>query len=200
MSMKYTLRLAKPEDAEKLLEIYAPFVISSDRTLSDVSFEYEVPSVEEFTERIKNISADYPYIVCEHEGRLLGYVYAHPYIQRAAYQWGAEATIYLAPEGQGCGLGKVMYAALEALLRLQGVVACITASNEHSVKMHEACGYKIIGTFNNTGFKHGHWLDMVWMEKVIAEYPKQPALIKKIGELPLEPVTAVLKEASARLQ
>lgn len=107
MSMKYTLRFAKPDDAEKLLEIYAPFVISSDRTLSDVSFEYEVPSVEEFTERIKNISADYPYIVCEHEGSLLGYVYAHPYIQRAAYQWGAAVTIYLAPEGQGCGLGRL---------------------------------------------------------------------------------------------
>lgn len=203
MSMKYTLRLAKPDDAEKLLEIYAPFVSSNDRTLSDVSFEYEVPSVEEFTERIKNISADYPYIVCEHDGRLLGYVYAHPYIQRAAYQWGAEVTIYLAPEGQGRGLGKVMYAALEALLHLQGVVvtyACITASNEHSVKMHEACGYKIIGTFNNTGFKHGHWLDMVWLEKVIAEYPEQPALIKKIGELPPEAVAEVLQEASARLQ
>lgn len=168
-----------------------------------VSFEYEVPSAEEFTERIKNISADYPYIVCEHDGRLLGYVYAHPYIQRAAYQWGAAVTIYLAPEGQGRGLGKVMYAALEALLCLQGIVvtyACITASNEHSVKMHEACGYKIIGTFNNTGFKHGHWLDMVWMEKVIAEHPKQPALIKKIGELPPEAVAAVLQEASARLQ
>lgn len=141
MSMKYTLRLAKPDDAEKLLEIYAPFVISNDRALSDVSFEYEVPSVEEFTERIKNISAAYPYIVCEHDGRLLGYVYAHPYIQRAAYQWGAEVTVYLAPAGQGRGLGKVMYEALEALLRLQGIVvtyACITASNEHSVKMHEA--------------------------------------------------------------
>lgn len=203
MSMKYTLRLAKPDDAEKLLEIYAPFVISSDRTLSDVSFEYEVPSVEEFTERIKNISAHYPYIVCEHDGRLLGYVYAHPYMQRAAYQWGAAVTIYLAPEGQGHGLGKVMYTALEALLRLQGIVvtyACITASNEHSVKMHEACGYKIIGTFNNTGFKHGHWLDMELMEKVIAEHPKQPELIKRIGELPPETVIAVLKEASARLQ
>lgn len=203
MSMKYTLRLAKPDDAEKLLEIYAPFVVSSDRALSDVSFEYEVPSVEEFTERIKNISADYPYIVCEHDGRLFGYVYAHPYIQRAAYQWGAEVTIYLAPEGQGRGLGKVMYEALEALLRLQGVVvtyACITASNEHSVKMHEACGYKIIGTFNNTGFKHGHWLDMVWMEKVIAEYPEQPELIKKLGELQPEAVAAVLKESSAKLQ
>lgn len=203
MSMKYTLRFVKPDDAEKLLEIYAPFVASSDRALSDVSFEYEVPSVEEFTERIKNISADYPYIVCEHDGRLLGYVYAHPYIQRAAYQWGAEVTIYLAPDGQGHGLGKVMYAALEALLRLQGIVvtyACITASNEHSVKMHEACGYKIIGTFNNTGFKYGHWLDMVWMEKVIAEHPEQPELIKRICELPPETVTAVLKEASASLQ
>ena len=96
-----------------------------------------------------------------------------------------------------------MYAALGSFTAPAGgscYLRCITASNEHSVKMHEACGYKIIGTFNNTGFKHGHWLDMVWMEKVIAEYPKQPALIKKIGELPLEPVTAVLKEASARLQ
>lgn len=203
MSMKYTLRLAKLADAAELLAIYAPFVASSDRALSDVSFEYEVPSVAEFTERIKNISADYPYIVCEHEGRLLGYVYAHPYIQRAAYQWGAEVTIYLAPEGQGRALGKVMYAALENILRLQGVVvtyACITASNEHSVKMHESCGYKIIGTFNNTGFKHGHWLDMVWMEKVIAEHPKQPELIKKIGELPDEVVAAILRDASAKLQ
>lgn len=203
MSMKYTLRLAKPDDAEKLLKIYAPFVISNDRTLSDVSFEYEVPSVAEFTERIKNISAAYPYIVCEHEGRLLGYVYAHPYIQRAAYQWGAEVTIYLAPEGQGRGLGKVMYAALENILRLQGVVvtyACVTASNEHSVKMHESCGYKIIGTFNNTGFKHGHWLDMVWMEKVIADYPAQPELLKKVGELPAEAVAAILRDASAKLQ
>lgn len=203
MSMKYTLRLAKLADTAELLAIYAPFVASNDRALSDVSFEYEVPSVAEFTERIKNISAAYPYIVCEHDGRLLGYVYAHPYIQRAAYQWGAEVTIYLAPEGQGRGLGKVMYAALENILRLQGVVvtyACITASNEHSVKMHEACGYKIIGTFNNTGFKHGHWLDMVLMEKVIAEHPKQPALIKKIGELPAEVVAAILRDASAKPQ
>lgn len=203
MSMKYTLRLAKLADAAELLAIYAPFVASSDRALSDVSFEYEVPSVAEFTERIKNISAAYPYIVCEHEGRLLGYVYAHPYIQRAAYQWGAEVTIYLAPEGQGRGLGKAMYTALEALLRLQGIVvtyACITASNEHSVKMHEACGYKIIGTFNNTGFKHGHWLDMVWMEKVIADYPALPEPIKKIGELSPEAVVEVLAKASAKLQ
>lgn len=190
------LRLATPADAAELLKIYAPFVESEDRNLSDVSFEYVLPSVEEFAGRIKDIAASYPYIVCEREGKLIGYVYAHPYIQRAAYQWGAEVTIYLAPEGQGIGLGRVMYTALENLLRLQGVktlYSCITASNEHSVKMHEALGYKIIGTFDKTGFKHGHWLDMVWMEKRIAELPAAPAPIKKIGDLLISEIEENLK-------
>lgn len=194
---KCYLRLATPADAAELLKIYAPFVESEDRTLSDVSFEYIVPDVEEFAGRIKEISTFYPYIVCEHEGRLLGYVYAHPYIQREAYQWGAEVTIYLAPAGQEAGLGRMMYTALENLLRLQGIVvtyACITASNEHSVKMHEACGYKIIGTFNNTGFKHGHWLDMVWMEKRIAELPAVPLPIKSVQKIPAEQLEAILNE------
>ncbi len=190
------LRLATPADAAELLKIYAPFVESEDRNLSDVSFEYVLPSVEEFAGRIKDIAASYPYIVCEREGKLIGYVYAHPYIQRAAYQWGAEVTIYLAPEGQGVGLGRVMYTALENLLRLQGVktlYSCITASNEHSVEMHEALGYKIIGTFNKTGFKHGHWLDMVWMEKRIAELPAAPVPIKKIGDLLISEIEENLK-------
>ncbi len=202
MNKKYTLRFAQPADAEALLKVYAPFVVSEDRALSDVSFEYEVPSVAEFAERIKNISAGYPYIVCEQEGEVIGYVYAHPYIQRAAYQWGAEVTIYLAPAGQGWGLGRVLYTLLEDLLRLQGVVtlySCITASNEHSVGMHAAMGYKIIGTFNNTGFKHGHWLDMVWMEKVIAPYPEVPQPIKTIGELPQTVVATLLSEAESKL-
>lgn len=196
MLKNYHLRLATPADAAELLKIYAPFVESADRNLSDVSFEYEVPSVEEFAGRIRDISSAYPYLVCEHEGRLIGYAYAHPYIQRAAYQWGAEVTIYLAPEGQGVGLGRRLYAALEALLQKQGVVvlySCITASNEHSVKMHEALGYKIIGTFNNTGFKHGHWLDMVWMEKRIARLPAAPQPIKPIGALTVAELEEALK-------
>lgn len=196
MLKNYTLRLATPADAAELLKIYAPFVASEDSNLSDVSFEYEVPSVEEFAGRIRDISASYPYLVCEQEGRLLGYAYAHPYIQRAAYQWGAEVTIYLAPEGQGRGLGRVLYTALEELLRKQCVVvlyACVTASNEHSVKMHEALGYKIIGRFNNTGFKHGHWLDMVWLEKRIAELPAVPQPLKAIGDLTVAELEQALK-------
>lgn len=196
MLKNYTLRLATPADAAELLKIYAPFVASEDRNLSDVSFEYAVPSVEEFAGRIRDISANYPYLVCEQEGRLLGYAYAHPYIQRAAYQWGAEVTIYLAPEGQCRGLGRRLYTALEELLRKQGVVvlyACVTASNEHSVKMHEALGYKIIGRFDNTGFKHGHWLDMVWLEKRIAELPAVPQPLKSIGDLTVAELEQALK-------
>lgn len=198
-SEKYTFRMVALEDAAKLLEIYTPFVISEDRSISDVSFEYEAPSLEEFTNRIKTISAAYPYLVCCYEGEPVGYAYAHPYIQREAYQWGAEVTIYLAPVAQGKGLGRVLYEALEELLAAQGIInlySCITASNEHSVMMHKAMGYKIVGTFNNSGFKHGHWLDMVWMEKVLGLYPKEPKLIKKVGDLEEEIIRAVLDKAN----
>lgn len=201
MSGKICIRRVRLEDAAALLKIYTPFVISEDSNLSDVSFEYEAPSLKEFTARIKNLAAAYPYLVCERGGELLGYVYAHPYIPRAAYQWGAEVTVYLAPAGQGVGLGRVMYTALEEILRFQGVVtiyACITASNAHSVGMHMAQGYKIAGTFKKCGFKHGHWLDMVWMEKVIGEHPAQPALLQNWRELPEAAVQQILDDASAK--
>ena len=90
-----------------------------------------------------------------------------------------------------------MYTALERLLRLQGVVvtyACVTASNEHSVRMHEALGYKIVGTFNNTGFKHGHWLDMVWLEKRLADLPAQPAPLRGVQELAAAEVAEILQQ------
>lgn len=199
MPDKFVVRLAVPEDAGALLEIYAPFVVSPDRNISDVSFEYTEPSVEEFAGRIKGIGAGFPYLVCEEDGRAVGYVYAHPYITRAAYQWGAEVTIYLAPEAQGRGLGRILYDALEKLLLLQGIVtlyACVTASNIHSVKMHEACGFKIVGTFKKTGYKHGHWLDMVWLEKVIADHPAAPKLVKSIKKLPESEIAAILKAAA----
>ena len=199
MSKDFKIRLVTIDDAEALLAIYTPFVISEERSISDVSFEYEAPSLEEFANRIQNISAEYPYLVCEYKGNLLGYAYAHPYIPRAAYQWGAEVTIYLAPAGQGKGIGRVLYAALEELLKMQGIIntyACVTASNLHSVKMHEALGYRIVGSFKQCGFKHGHWLDMVWLEKVLCERPQQPPLIKKYPELEDTLVEKVLAKAS----
>ena len=132
MSQKVCVRAATPQDAEQLLRIYTPFVISADCSLSNVSFELEVPSVEEFRQRIVDISKKHPYLVGEVNGQVLGYVYCHPYRERLAYQWSVEVTIYLAPVGQGKGLGRLLYETMEKLLCLQGVTmaySCITLGN-----------------------------------------------------------------------
>lgn len=190
------LRPVVLEDAAVLLAIYKPFVESEDRQLSDVSFEYVAPTVEEFEERIRNISATYPYLVLEEEGQAVGYAYAHPYIQREAYQWSAELTIYLGPSGQNKGYGRILYGAVEKILFAQGIInayACITKSNLHSVGFHSKLGYTVNGEFPCSGFKHGHWLDMVWMKKELAAYPEKPELIKGWQELDQHIIDEALK-------
>ena len=197
------VRAAAPEDAEQLLEIYTPFVISEDSSLSNVSFELAAPDVEEFRQRIQDISKQFPYLVGEVNGQILGYVYCHPYRERLAYQWAVEVTIYLAPAGQGKGLGRLLYETMEKLLCLQGVTmaySCITVGNDHSIKMHEALGYRLIGTFTNSGYKNGQWLDTVWLEKQLQPCPKQPDNIKSWWEMDPDVVATVLTEATAKLQ
>lgn len=197
------VRAAAPEDAEQLLEIYTPFVISEDSSLSNVSFELAAPDVEEFRQRIQDISKQFPYLVGEVNGQILGYVYCHPYRERLAYQWAVEVTIYLAPAGQGKGLGRLLYETMEKLLCLQGVTmaySCITVGNDHSIKMHEALGYRLIGTFTNSGYKNGQWLDTVWLEKQLQPCPDQAYNIKSWWELDPDAVAAVLTEATAKLQ
>ena len=197
------VRAAMPQDAEQLLEIYTPFVISEDCSVSNVSFELTAPSLAEFRQRIVDISSKYPYLVGEKDGQILGYVYCHPYRERLAYQWSVEVTIYLAPAGQGKGLGHLLYETMEKLLCLQGVTmaySCITVGNDHSIKMHEALGYRLIGTFTNSGYKNGQWLDTVWLEKQLQPCPKQPDNIKSWRELDPDAVAAVLTEATAKLQ
>ena len=192
-----SVRFARLEDAKALLAIYRPFVESENPELSDVSFEYVAPSEEEFRERIKDISARFPYLVLEKAGVPLGYAYAHPYAVRAAYQWSVEETIYLAPEGQNRGYASVLLGVLDRLLVLQGVTnayACITATNAHSVGLATSLGYRLVGTYKDCAFKNGHWLDMVWLEKVLQEHKEKPELIKSIWEIDQEAVARILQD------
>lgn len=188
--MAYKIRMAAADDAAELLRIYAPFV-----TDTAVSFEYTVPSETEFAERIKNISADYPYLVYEEDDKITGYAYVHRYLERAAYQWDVEVTVYLEAQVQGRGVGLLLYEALEALLKKQGVknlYACITAANTHSINFHKAAGYKIIGKFTNAGYKNGSWQDVVWMEKSIGTFEQLPEMPRKITELEQTEISSVL--------
>lgn len=182
------IRTAVPEDAVALLEIYAPYV---EHTA--ISFEYEVPSVEEFRERIVNRLEKYPYLVAEVDGRMLGYAYTSPFVGRAAYGWSAETTIYLREDCRKMGVGRALYGALEEVSKAQNILnlnACIgypQAEDEYltmnSVKFHEHMGYQIVGMFHNSGYKFGRWYHMVWMEKLIGEHKDKPERVIPFREL-----------------
>lgn len=175
-------------DAERLLEIYAYYV-----TDTAISFEYTVPSLAEFQSRIKRITEKYPYLVVEKDGQIQGYAYAHPFVEREAYDWCCETTIYLDKNARKCGLGRMLYEALEARLKEMGIInlyACIARTdkedeylNNNSPEFHEHLGYKTVGEFRKCGYKFGRWYDMIWMEKIIGEHKDDQPKIRYYPEL-----------------
>ena len=169
------IREASVEDAARLLEIYAYYV---EKTA--ITFEYDVPSLEEFRGRIRHIKERYPYLVIERNGVIEGYAYAGVFKDRAAYDRSCEMTIYLDRGAVGGGLGRKLYEALEEALKAQGMLnlyACIgypDVPDEYldynSAQFHEHLGYRTVGTFHQCGYKFGRWYSMIWMEKMIGEH------------------------------
>ena len=111
------IRTAKTEDAGRLLEIYDYYVRNTA-----VSFEYETPSLDEFTRRMEQTLSQYPYLVIVRDDRIEGYAYAGPFKSRAAYGWSCEISIYLDHSARKCGLGRMLSEALEAELKKMGVL------------------------------------------------------------------------------
>ena len=101
------IRIANEADIPAILKIYAPYVLTSTAT-----FEYTVPTLEEFTHRFREITRQYPWILWEEDGEILGYAYASAPYTRAAYAWCAEPSIYLRGDVRGRGLGTKLYACL----------------------------------------------------------------------------------------
>lgn len=157
------IRPATEADVPAILAIYAPYVQNTT-----VTFEYDVPCAREFMRRFLSVTEKFPWLVWEEKGELLGYAYAAAPFERAAYAWCAEPSIYIKEEARGRGIGKRLYAALEAILRHQGyqlLLALITGENTDSLRFHEACGYTQNAHFADCGFKFGRWMGVIWMEK-----------------------------------
>lgn len=173
--MSMTIRTARPADAEQLLAIYAPYVKDTA-----ITFEYELPSIGEFSARIENTLKKYPYFVAETGGEIVGYVYAGPFKARAAYDWAVETSIYIKMGKRRMGIGARLYEELEGALKSQGILnlnACIAYTDiedahltNDSVAFHERLGYRMVGQFHQCGYKFHHWYDMVWMEKLIGDH------------------------------
>lgn len=173
------IRIASADDAKALLEIYTPYV---EKTA--ITFEYDIPTLQEFENRINRTLKNYPYLVAEQNGELLGYAYTGPFVGRAAYGWSAEVSIYLKETKRKMGIGRRLYDALEQISKAQNILnlnACIgytETEDEHltnnSMEFHAHMGYTLVGRFHNSGYKFGRWYDMIWMEKLIGEHSDTP--------------------------
>lgn len=181
--MGAVIQPASPADAAELLAIYAPYV---EHTA--VTFEYEVPTLAEFTGRMERVLETFPYLKAVENGRILGYAYAGPFHPRAAYAWAVETTVYLDPAARHQGVGRQLYTVLERALAAQNVLnlnACIAypaREDEYltldSVLFHQKMGYQMVGRFHECGRKFGRWYDMVWMEKMLGPHkPDQPDVV-----------------------
>lgn len=176
--MDIVIRVAREEDARELLNIYAYYVENTA-----ITFEHEVPTLEEFTCRIKETLNNYPYLVALVDGKIAGYIYASRFRTRASYAWSAETSIYLDEQYHGMGIGKRLYAELENILVKQNVVNVyagaanpveedeyLTRNSEH---FHEAIGYRVVARYHECGSKFGRWYNLVELEKIIGDrtYP-----------------------------
>ena len=186
------IRTASIQDLPAILEIYSYYILHTA-----ITFEYDVPTPEEFRLRMEQTLRMYPYIVAEEDGNILGYAYAGPFKTRAAYNWSVETSIYVAKEARQKGIGTLLLAHLEALLQRQNILhvnACIAYPKEtgdpyltcESVRFHEKNGYRLVGRFHDCACKFSRWYDMVWMEKMIGEHVTPAPAVIPFPQLPTE--------------
>lgn len=167
------IRLARASDSAAIRAIYAPFCEES----SAVSFEAEVPSVDEIASRVEKTMQRFPWIVFEKDGAVLGYAYAGEHKSRAAYRWSADASVYLDSQARKQGVGTRLYNCLFAILREQNYVnvyAGITLPNPASQALHRSLGFSEVGVYKKVGFKGGAWHDVIWLELSLLEHPEKP--------------------------
>lgn len=199
MTSSYQIRLLESSDNEACREIYRPYIEESI-----ISFEYEVPSLSEFSNRIAAICSSYPWLVCTYNGQVIGYAYASKHRDRTAYQWAAEVTVYIDSAHHRKGIARVLYQALFQLLRLQGyytVYAGISLPNEKSVGFHRSMGFDTVGIYKNVGYKFGAWHNTVWMQLTLSELHPNPSEPKPLDAIkPLPSFTDIFTAANQELQ
>jgi len=183
--MAMTIRIATETDAEPIRDIYAPFCLDTP-----VSFETQAPTVEEMRHRIAKTLKSLPWLVCEDDGQVLGYAYASPHRERAAYRWSVDVSVYVREGHRGKGLGRALYRSLFTILRLQGfynILAGISLPNSASMSLHQSMGLRLVGVYRAIGYKCGQWHDVAWCQLTVrdrSEEPRDPVEFARVRDLP----------------
>jgi L-amino acid N-acyltransferase YncA len=162
-----SLRTATAADIAAITRIYADAVAHGT-----ASFELEPPDVAEMARRQQAlVTRNFPYIIAERDGAVVGYAYAGPYRDRRAYDWCVEDSLYIAPEFHRQGIGRLLLTRLIAESEARGFRQMIgvvgDSANTASIAVHAAVGFRLIGNFQSIGFKHGRWLDTVLMQRAL---------------------------------
>ena len=161
------IRPSRDQDVEAITAIYAHHVLHGTGT-----FETEPPSATDMAARRADVlSKKLPYLVAERDGELLGFAYCNWFKPRPAYRFSAEDSIYLANDARGQGLGSKLLDALSQAAEAVGVRKLIAvigdSANAGSIGLHRALGFEPAGVGKDVGFKHGRWVDIVWMQKAL---------------------------------
>ncbi len=166
------IRLAHTTDAPAILGIYAPYIEQTS-----ITFETETPTAEAFAERIESYLQNWPWLVCEIDGRIAGYAYASRYRERVAYQWSVECSVYIHDDFLRAGVAGALYQTLFEILKAQGyrnVYAVINLPNDRSVALHERMGFQWFATYEQVGYKLGQWKNVGWWRLILNEFGMEP--------------------------
>ena len=171
--MSVSIRCAVGDDAESVRGIYEPVVLDTA-----ISFETLVPTASEMRGRIERTLDRLPWLVCEQDGKVLGYAYAGPHRAREAYQWSVEFSAFVHPTARRRGVGTGLYRSLAAIVRRQGyrnAYAGITLPNDGSLRLHESFGFRPVGVYSDVGFKNGQWHSVSWWQLRLSDSKDAPS-------------------------
>lgn len=175
------IRMATLEDAPAIYAIYEPYILKTS-----ITFEYDPVPLEVFRKRIETVLQQFPWLVYEQEGEILGYAYCSLFKERAAFAWDCECSVYIEESAHRKGIATALYTKLFDLVKRQGyynIYALITYSHESSVALHTKFGFEEVGVYRQTGYKMDKWWDLLVMEKRLGcfdEIPKKPVAIHEI--------------------
>jgi len=196
--MAGNIRVATKDDAVGMLDIYAPFILNSG-----ITQETEVPSVEDFQQRVISNLTERPWFVCEITNGIAGYAYAGKHRDRKGYQWCTEPSVYISEKYFGFGVANALYNALFEILKLQGYVnayAVITLPNDRSLAFHKKFGFEYLTTYKKIGYKLGQWHDVGWMQYEINPHENDPAELIKFTKIDKALIDSILTRSSTFLK
>ena len=168
------IRFARLEDAKALVDIYNPYIKETT-----ITYEYDELSEEAFCRRMQSIMEKFPYLVYEIDGVIVGYAYASPHLERAAFGWDCEVTVYLSPTYQNRGIASRLYEKLIGIVKEMGYVniySLIDYPNAGSEALHYKFGFEKLGIYEKTAFKFGKWLDLLVLQKRVGTDEKPEAI------------------------